>query len=111
MAVNWDWNTVSHYEDESKLPKSGEYVEISVLTNYGEFEEYQSIRYDFRESEPTMVGKLGDFRLEEDIPAIISSFKGYPSMSLMQPEADRVEAVEFAEEMAAELDEFLSGHQ
>lgn len=108
MAINWRWNTVAHYEENSTLPKSGEYVELSVSTNYGDFEEYQSIKYDFRKSESGIIGKLGDFRLDEDIPAIISSFKGYPSMSLMRPEDDRVEAVEMAEELKFELDDCLS---
>lgn len=111
MVVSWNWNTVPHYEEESTLPKSEEYVEITVLTNYGDFEEYQSIKYDFCESEDGIVGKLGDFRSDEDIPAIISNFKGYPSMSLMQPDADRVEAVETAQELVLELDEFLSEYQ
>lgn len=107
MAINWDWNTVAHYEKDSTLPKSGEYVEISVLTNYGEFEEYQSIKYDFLEADSTVLGKLGRFREEKDLPASLSSFRGYPSMNLIRSEDDRVEAVEAAEELAAELDEFL----
>jgi len=64
MVVSWDWNTVSHYETDTNLPESGEYVEINVLTNYGEFEEYQSIRYDFLDSDTAILGQLGDFRLE-----------------------------------------------
>lgn len=107
MAINWDWNTVAHYEDNYTLSKSGEYVELTVSTNYGDFEEYQSIRYDFLNSDPEILEGLEEFRSEEGLPAIIAGFRGYPSISLMRPENDRVEAVEVAEELKFELDEFL----
>lgn len=110
MAVNWGWSAVAHYEDDSTLPKSKEYLELSVSTNYGDFEEYQSIRYDFLEADSEILEGLEEFRSEKNLAAIIAGFRGFPSMSLMRPEDDRVEAVEIAEELKFELDDFLSNN-
>jgi len=108
MATEFNWNRVSHYEECIELPESGEYVELEVFTNYGGFEEFQSVSYSFPESDQGVIDSMEDFRLSYDIPAVINDFKGFPCVSILLPEKDRLEAVSYAEERLEKLDKCLT---
>ncbi|MBC5793157.1 MAG: hypothetical protein H8Z69_03920 [Nanohaloarchaea archaeon] len=44
MGLEYGREKVAHYESDTWLDNSGEYVELKVFTNYGSsFEEHQSI--------------------------------------------------------------------
>ncbi len=108
VGLEYGRERVPHYETDLELPDSEQYVEVKVFTNYGSgFEEHQSVEYVFPNSSQLLVGRLEDFTKDRALPAIVNCFSE-PRMTLMRTENDRVEAVNFAERIVSELDDFLA---